>query len=260
MSATNDFEEIILSAFNGTTQAASAKIYLSLLLSDPTETGKAGTEVSYVGYKRKQIGFDVPQKDGEDVTIVNLEEIEFALATEAGGTVTHIGVHTSETGGTMLLYIPLQDGERMVITPNYAPVIRKGLAKHRLSGGMSTYFKKAVFNLLRGQNLRGFTPYLGLVNGGIERGGNEFIGQGYSRVAFPMSTPVEQPNGIMLIKNVGNTNFAIAETNWGVWNETVIFDAPTNGNAIYVFKEVGSEIKANDMVKINADDVKVGVN
>jgi hypothetical protein len=47
MYATNYFETKILNIFSGTPCVAPSGLYVGLFLSNPTETGVAGTEVSY---------------------------------------------------------------------------------------------------------------------------------------------------------------------------------------------------------------------
>lgn len=258
--ATNFFEEVILNVLRGTTYAAPSEVYVSLLLGDPTEAGLTSVEASYVGYSRQKITFGAPYKDGLKMTVKNVGEVLFPAAQSDGGTVLGIGIHNSRVGGDMLVYGKLEAGDELVIKTGFEPTIRDGQAKHSISGSSSDYFKTCILNSLRGINITGINPHVGLVSGDIQNGGTEFTGRGYNRIPITFTAPEEQESGDMQIKNSVGFQFNVAEEVWGIWNQSVIFDASISGNPIIIKKESGNSIKTNDRVKSQAGAIKVGVN
>ena len=59
MYASNYLETAIINLMRGTSLQAPTGLYVGLFLSDPTDTGTAGTEVSYTGYARQPITFQL---------------------------------------------------------------------------------------------------------------------------------------------------------------------------------------------------------
>ena len=60
MYACDYLEKGVLNTLLGVTFPAPSKCYLALYLSDPGESGTAGTEVSYPGYQRMEVQFSPP--------------------------------------------------------------------------------------------------------------------------------------------------------------------------------------------------------
>ena len=77
MYACDYLENGVLNALRGVTFTAPAKCYLALYLNDPGESGGAGTEVSYPGYKRMEISFSAPADSNGGIGIQNLTDITF---------------------------------------------------------------------------------------------------------------------------------------------------------------------------------------
>jgi len=98
-------------------------VYLALYTSNPTGND-TGTEVTGGGYVRRQIIFTAPTIEGGKQTIKNTAEIQFPIATANWGTVTHVGIRTAATGGTLISHGPLlsprtiETGDRYVIDLN----------------------------------------------------------------------------------------------------------------------------------------------
>lgn len=105
--ATNHMESLVLTGLlNGTSITLSnAKPYIGLLTSAPTDSG-GGNELAGGGYARVQVGssgqgdFSVSAEGSAS----NGAEFKWADATADWGTVTHVAVYDSATGGNMLLY------------------------------------------------------------------------------------------------------------------------------------------------------------
>lgn len=101
----------------------SATVYLALYTSNPT-ANDTGTEVSGGGYARQPITFGSPTLENGKQTIKNNARVEFPVATSDWGTITHIGIRTAATGGTLIAYAELtapktiNAGDRFVIDLN----------------------------------------------------------------------------------------------------------------------------------------------
>jgi hypothetical protein len=100
MSMTDYLENKILNAiFKRTAYTGPSNFYLALFTSDPGEAG-TGTEVSDSAYKRQPIIFG----NIIDGAISNTNVIEFATASTDYGTITHVGIYDSQSGGNLLFY------------------------------------------------------------------------------------------------------------------------------------------------------------
>lgn len=102
--ASNYLEESVLNYFfRNQTVARPSQLFLALYINDPTETD-TGTEVSGTGYVRKEVLFGVPEQNGTKGTIKNTNKIEFPIAGNDWGAVSHWAIKDSATGGHMLCY------------------------------------------------------------------------------------------------------------------------------------------------------------
>lgn len=100
--ASNYLEEAILNYFfRNQTVAQPTTLYLALYINDPTDAD-TGTEVSGGGYSRKQVTFEAPVQTGGKAVISNNAKIEFDIATTDWGSVTHWGIRTAASGGSLL--------------------------------------------------------------------------------------------------------------------------------------------------------------
>lgn len=105
-------------------------VYLALYTSNPT-AADTGTEVSGGGYVRQEITFTAPATEGGKRTIKNIGEIAFPAAEANWGTITHVGIRTAATGGTLISFSALNSprtilaGDRMVFLVDNG-VIRLG--------------------------------------------------------------------------------------------------------------------------------------
>jgi len=104
MSFSNTFETHVLNyVFTTTSVTRPTAWYIALFTSNPAEDA-SGTEVSASGtaYARQTVAFTV---SGNLAT--NSAAVEFPTATANFGTVTHIGVFTASTSGTLIAYSAL---------------------------------------------------------------------------------------------------------------------------------------------------------
>lgn len=228
MYATNYFEAKMLNLMRGQSITAPANVYLALFLSNPSDTGAAGTEISYTNYARMPITFSSPSASGSGLMMQNTNQISFAEASSSVGTVTYVGVYDALSGGNLLLYGQLDTA--LVVQSGVTPVFRTGAVKWIWSGNLSTYYRTAIMNTLRGTDCSGFTPYVALCNGDPTGSGNEFNGNAYSRFEVTMSAPAQQSSGVAQSSNTTDVISNTSTGNWGQLTYIGICDAISNGN------------------------------
>lgn len=248
MYATNYFETMVLGTLRGQTAAAPAALYLALYMNSPGESGMEGTEISYTGYARQRIMFSSPAPMNGGIGVKNVADITFPITPVGLGSITHLGVIDSPTGGNMLLYGEFT--EPVGVEASEAPVIVAGKAQWWMTGNMSTAYRTKVLNLLSGQSISGFVPHLALFHGSPEDGGAELSGDNYQRVALPFSAPGEQVGGQMQIMNSEQVATARASTPWGVWSYTAVCDAARSGQPVYYAARTPKEIRKGMLVVV----------
>jgi hypothetical protein len=98
---TDSVENAILNCyFNQTNITAPTAIYIGLFTAAPSDTG-GGTEVAAGDYARVNCTASFPTASGTG-TLSNNADIAFAEAESDWGVVTHIGIFTAATEGTLL--------------------------------------------------------------------------------------------------------------------------------------------------------------
>lgn len=259
MYATNYLENAILNAMRGITFNSPGTVYVGLFLSNPTDTGAAGTEVSYKGYARQPISFSEPALSGANMAIKNAEQVTFPESDQSAGSVTYIGILDSLVGGNMLAYGPLT--EEMVVNSGYAPVILAGEAEFYLAGAASNAFKKKILNTFRGVALAGFNSYFALYNGNPDSGGAELAGSNYARVPLTFSAPAQSDSGQAYVSNTKAVNFNRPSAAWGTYGYVAIFNAASAGEPVWIQAvSPAVEIKKGYMPMIAAGAVRVAIN
>lgn len=248
MYATNYFEKRVLNTMLGTRATGYATLYLALFLSNPGETGTGGSEVAYAGYARQAVAFSAPAAMNGGIGIANVADVTFPVAPVSVGTVTHIGLMDSLTGGNMLLYGAFT--ESVAIEANEAPVVVAGEAQWWLTGAMSVEYRKRVLGMLRGTAVNAFTPHLALYNGHPEDGGAELAGDNYARVALGFTAPAEQPGGQMLVSNSAEVMSERASGGWGTWRYTAVMDGKTGGVPVFYAERTPKEMRKGAKVVV----------
>lgn len=259
MYATNFFETAMLNLMRGTSITAPSNLYLALFLSNPGDTGTEGTEVTYSGYARQAITFSAPAASGSGLAMQNTALITFPEAPASAGSVTYVAVMDSLSGGNMWLYGQLD--QALTIQAGVSPVFRAGSVKWIWSGNLSTYYRTAVMNTLRGTNCSGFTPYVALCNGDPTGAGNEFSGNNYTRIAVTMTAPAQQTSGAALSQNTAEIISGVATGNWGTLDTVAIYDASSSGNAFAVIN-IGTSysVTTGYAVGFHAGDLQFNIN
>lgn len=116
MSATNYTENALLDAFLGDDHIAAfgATVYFALFTATPNDTG-GGTEVSGGSYARVAVtNNDTNFPAASSGSKVNGTRIEFPEATGSWGTVTHWGVFSASSVGTLYAYGALSTSRSVV--------------------------------------------------------------------------------------------------------------------------------------------------
>ena len=101
MSALSDFSEKLLLDWLMTTGSATRPTawYVALYTAAPSDSG-GGTEVSGSGYARQAVTFNAAATPGG--TTDNSTAVTFTAAGGSWGTVSHIGIFTALTAGSLL--------------------------------------------------------------------------------------------------------------------------------------------------------------
>ena len=253
MHAANYFEDAMLNLFRGTQITAPAKVYLALFLTDPTDTGSAGIEISYENYARQEVAFEAPEPDSSGgMVMANAAEIGFPECLVNAGTVTHAAIMDAQTGGHMLLYCPLEC--ELPVTPGIAPTFRIGSVAWQWSGVFSAAVKTAIMNSLRNINAAGIaTPYIAFFDGDAE-----FTGADYARFPVTFGAPEQSQNGADQIANTALINAPIASATRRTLTHIAIMDALTGGNICAKIElTTPLDVKAGMIIGFRAGDLKI---
>lgn len=238
MYATNFFEDYMLNLLQGQTIPAQNSMYLALFLSNPTDTGTAGTEISYSAYARQLITFTPPATSGNGLMMQNSAVISFPESNVSiTSPVTYVGVYDSQTGGNMWLYGQLDTP--LTVQAGVSPVFREGNVKWIWSGNLTTYYRTQIMNTLRNVACPGFSPHIAFCNGDPTGAGAEFSGNNYARVPVTMTPPAQQTSGTDLTQNASEVISSISTGPWGTLTHVALCDALSGGNYFCV-QQVGS--------------------
>lgn len=256
---TNHFEQLILNTMRNVDAVAPVEVYVALFLSDPTETGIAGTEADYTGYIRQVLELNTPTISGTTVSCQNITQITFPTPASNVGTVTHAAIMDAQTGGNVLIYKQLDNP--IVLTSEISPRFAPGDITLSMAGGnIVPSFKQTILNYLRGQNITGFSPYLALYGGDPTVNGAELAGTGYERIPLVFDAPSEQTSGQMRMVNSNNAQSNAAQS-WGAWSHSVIMDAAAGGNRVwYMANQATYNMKNGARVYVNAQSISLAVN
>jgi hypothetical protein len=136
MSATNALETALQTLmFNNTAlanigdasglqpSATAGSFWVSLLESDPGETGDTTSEADYTGYARVAVARSGAGWDVTNGVASNAAVVAFPTATGGSNDVTHFGVHSAASGSGNMLWKGALDAARNVAdgdTPEFA--------------------------------------------------------------------------------------------------------------------------------------------
>lgn len=259
MYASNYFENAMLNLMRSQNITAPSNLYVGLFLSSPGDDGSSGTEISYTGYARQRITFSAPVADGSGMRISNNNQITFPESLVSAGSVTYIGIFDAVSGGNMWLYAQLDTA--LNVQSGVSPVFRSGTISWIWSGNISTYYKTAIMNTLRGTNCSGFSPYIALCNGDPTGSGSEFSGNNYARFAVTMTAPEQQTTGVAMSSNSAEASSSVSTGAWGTLSHIAICNAATGGNPFAV-GALGTSYAIHNgySVTIPANALQVNVN
>ena len=229
MYATDYFESGVLNSFRGQNFSAPTTIYMALFLTSPTDSGTAGTEVSYGLYARQVITFSAPTGANRLRQIANNAAVTFPAATTAGGTAQFLAFYDSLTGGNMLAYSQLSSPVNIGV--GEAPSFQPGDVVLSLQNDFSNALKTRILNVFRSTSMLASIAHMALFNGSPEDGGAELSGALYARLPVTFSAPVVAGTA-QRINSTADMKFSRANETWGTVNFLALFDSPTGGNAI----------------------------
>ncbi len=265
MYASNFLERSIINLMRGTTLSAPSALYAGLFLSNPTDSGTAGTEVSYSGYARQQVTFAL---DGTS-SIQNSTVITFPEApASVGSPVTHIGIYDtlSGTASPTNLWLYGQLSTNLTIQAGVSPVFRVGSIKWTINGNLSTTYKQLILNTIRGDNasISAFTPYIGLCNGDPADNGTELSGTDYARFAVTFAAPStdsDTATASMTSNTADVTCPNPAGSYWGSMNYAGIYNASSGGD-LFVSVPLNSTYVMNEgsVAGFRSGDLTVSIN
>lgn len=116
----NYLENALINAvLRNTSYVSPTTVYVALFTTDPTDAA-AGTEVSGGSYARQPVMFGAPN----DGAASNAADVNFPIATEDWGTVSHAAVYDAATGGNMLFHAPSTFSKQITTGDQY--VVRTG--------------------------------------------------------------------------------------------------------------------------------------
>ena len=253
-------EKLVLGAFRGATVPAPQTVYAALFLSNPENTG-TGTEIAYQGYTRKPVTFTPPTSSNGGMTIQNAADIKFDTSNMAVGNVTHVGLYDSAVAGNFLAYMTLDDF--IQVSTGVAPLILAQDWTYTSIGNCSEAFKTKMLNLLRGVNLDGFTPHVGLYNGDPENGGAELSGGNYTRTAVSFGAPAVQQGGQVMIATDADVTSVRSSANWGTWAYTTLHDQSAGGMVVAYLEDTANPhlvMNRGRSILIEAGSLSVSLN
>lgn len=261
MYASNYLETAILNLMRGIALSAPSALYVGLFLSDPKDSGTEGVEVSYTGYTRKLVTFEL---DGTSA-IKNNDVITFPEAAESvSSPVTHIGIFDAISGGNMWLYGQLTTP--LTIQAQISPIFRAGAIKWTIIGNMSTSYKQQILNTIRGQQdtVAAFTPYIGLCNGDPTGSGSELSGTDYARIPVTFSAPSTDTDAATATQVSNTTDISSpnpAGSYWGNWTYSGIYNK-LSGEGLFMSVALNSTFVMNEgsVAGFRAGNLIVSVN
>ena len=102
--------------------------------------------------------------------------------------------------------------------------------------GKSQSHTDAVLNVLRGVDITGVAPYVGLFSvapADDSSAGTELAGNGYARQAVTFGAPAADAGNVRKVSNTNNIQFGPALADWSQAVAFGVFDALANGNLLY---------------------------
>jgi len=98
-------DKVLDHVFGGSAYTAPSTLYVALFTAAPSDTG-GGTECSGGSYARKSMP-SMTVSGTSPTTATNGAAVEFATATGAWGTVTHVGIYDASSSGNLLCWAAL---------------------------------------------------------------------------------------------------------------------------------------------------------
>ena len=231
---------------------------MSLSSTDPLEDGTAITEPSYPGYQRMAVSFSVPAPMEAGIGMQNINQITFAKAQTAQGTVTFATLHDSLSGGNMLAYKTLNTPK--TIQAESSPTLLVGESRWWFSGNASVAWMTQMLNVFRGVTIPAMNGFLTLFNGNPESGGAELVGGGFTRKLVTFGSPVAQAGGQTTISNTAIVAFDSASVSLGNFDFVALMDAASGGRLLVPRQIAQATYAAGDVYRFAVGDYILSMN
>ena len=171
MFATHHYETILSNTFRNVSAVGVTNLFLGLYLTNPTNYGNSGIEVSYQTYARQPLQFITPYTDGDRVGVRNAENISFPVSPAHAGEAAFFGISDSPIPGSGNMFLFGEWTVPLEIRANQQPSVAAGALRFFILGDHTRAWKTAALNVLRGETFSGFESHVALFNNDPEQGG-----------------------------------------------------------------------------------------
>lgn len=217
-----------------------ATVYIGLSTADPLDTGGSLAEPSGNGYARKAITFAAASSR----QVAQTGGVTFDQASGSWGTITHYGIFSASSGGSMLAHGQLSASK--VVSSGDTPSIASGQVTISFSsGGISDYLANKILDFLfRNQAFTQPTIYAGLATASITDATTgatvtECSGNNYARKAHASWDAASGGAS----ENTGALTFNTPSGTWGTVTYSFLVDSVTAGAGNILFYAAQSPSK-----------------
>ena len=231
-----------------------ANTFLSLHTASPGETGSLAAEVSGGAYARQSLTFAAAAARAiGDNTLVT-----FPTATASWGTVTHFGINSAVTAGTMYFHGDWTTS-RVIGVDDIAKVLLGDLDVSYSAGGVRTdishsWLNKVLRNIAFVPDTTWFVA-LYTTAPGDAAAGVEVTGGAYARQAVVFAAPAGSPT---LTDNTLLLTFPQATASWGTVVAHAVVDAVTVGQLLtHAAMDTSKLVSIDDTAKIAVGDLNL---
>lgn len=259
MYMTDYLEAGILNTLKGTTLTAPSKVYIGLLLNDPTDTGAEGVEVNYTGYARVPLSLGDIQETGNVVKVSNDTSLVYATTDKAIGSISHVALYDALTGGNALAYSKM--ATTMAIQTDEAPNIAEGDITLGLSFSASKDFKRKILNYFKGQSITGMETYISLWSGDPDAGGAELTGTGYERKKVEFGALEALSSGATRMSNTQLISFDKPLSSWGIASYACLTNGLIGRDVSFIQElAVQKSVEKGVFIKFTPGNIRVSLN
>lgn len=232
--------------------APPATVYLGLSTADPTDDGSGWADPTFTPYARKSISFGAASARA----ITQDADVNFDACTAGSSTVSHWGLWSASSGGTLMAYGAFTAGK--LIQTGYTPVVKSGevIAQFN-SGGVSTTYANSILDWLfdAGTLNQPSNIYISLHTTACSdaAAGTEVSGGAYAR---DLCNGWDTASG-GASANTAAIEFVEATASWGTVTYAAIYDAITGGTYMLYLDVTDLAVASGDTARFPAGDLDV---